>query len=236
MPDAALVVPTRGRRKELARFLDANDEMRAADVPVFLCADDDDRDTYDGLTVPDYAHWCWGPRAGHGETVNRAAVTLAARYPAVGLAGDDTIPETQDWDALLLAGLGTPGIAAPVSRNRGRLPEHWFISSSIIRALGWVLEPSMRHYWVDVVLHDLGNDTGCCRYRDDVQLFHDQEPGWVRPEDDPAADLAAYERWQRYRQAADAETIRRARDGLRRPGRGHPRGAARRDGPGAAVG
>src|SRR5512146_809776 len=177
MPDAALIVPTRRRRAQLARFLEANHAMLAADVIVVLAADDDDRDTYEGLTVPPYACWHWGPRAGHGETVNRAAVALARRHPVVGMAGDDTIPETEGWDAALLSELETPGIAVPVSRGRGRLPEHWFISSPIISALGWVLEPSMRHYWVDVVLHDLGNDTGCARYRDDVQLFHDQEPG-----------------------------------------------------------
>ena len=208
MRDAALIVPTRGRRKQLARFLEVNHEMRGADVDVILSGDDDDRDTYDGMTVPAYARWYWGPRAGHGEAVNRAATLAAALYPAVGMAGDDTIPETEGGDALLLAELEMPGMAVPVSRHRGRLPEHWFISSGIIRALGWALEPSMRHYWVDVVLHDLGNDTGCARYRDDVQLFHDQEPGQVRPEDDADADRAAYERWQRYRQAADAATIR----------------------------
>ena len=229
MPDAALIVPTRGRRAQLARFLDANHAMRGAEVDVILSGDKDDRDTYDGLTVPPYVFWRWGPRAGHGEAVNRAAVAAAAVYPVVGMAGDDTIPETQGWDAALLSELETPGIAVPVSRKRGRLPEHWFISSPVIRALGWALEPSMRHYWVDVVLHDLGNDTGCARYRDDVQLFHDQEPGQVRPEDDEEADRAAYERWQRYRQAADAATIRRAIDGLRFPGRGHPGGPARRD-------
>lgn len=230
MADAVLVVPTRGRRKELTRFLEANHAMRGADVDVIISADEDDRGTYDGLAVPPYAGWFWGPRAGHGEAVNRAAVAVAPVYPAVGMAGDDTIPETEGWDALLLAAIeDSPGIAVPVSRNRGRIPEHWFISSPVIRALGWAMEPSLKHYLVDVVLHDLGNDTGCARYRDDVQLFHDQPPGQVRDGDDPDADMAAYHRWQKYRQAADAATIRRAIGGLPGPGRGHPGGPARRD-------
>lgn len=235
MADALLVVPTRRRRKRLATFLEANDATRQADVEIIIAADEDDQETYHGMTVPKYARFKYGFHAGHTAAVNRHAVPGALRYPAVGMAGDDSVPETPGWDAQLLAALDTPGIAAPVSRGRGRIPEHWFISSPIISALGWALEPSMVHYWVDVVLHDIGNDTGCCRYLDHVQLRHDhyiQVPAvgrdevYAEAEASAEADRAAYERWQQFRQAADAATVRRARGALREPVRPDPAGPA----------
>lgn len=218
--DLLVIVPTRGRRVLLERFLAAAAATREAATDLLVVTDDDDdAGTYAGVTLPDATRMVSGPRAWLGPKLNRHAVPAAREYPVVGFLADDVIPETPGWDSLLLAALGTPGIAYGEDRRRADVPEHPFVSSVIVRALGWFSEPSLRHYCLDCVLADLGNAAGCLRFVPHAVMAHlhhschngtGQDATYAEAEANGPHDQAAYQAWRRERMTADVAAVRSA--------------------------
>jgi hypothetical protein len=214
--DLLVIIPTRGRRAQLDRFLAAAATTRQAATDLLVVIDDDDTATYEGLALPPRARAVMGPRARLAPKLNRHAVPAARDYPAVGFLADDTVPVTPGWDRLLLGALGTPGIAYPDDRRRDDVPEHPFISSAIIAALGWFFEPSLRHYYADDVLADLGRGAGCLAYVPEAvvdHLHYQTRPGVARDatyteaEAEGFRDRQAYQQWRASRMTADIATI-----------------------------
>lgn len=222
-----VIVPTRGRPAQLQRFLDAFEATRQADTDLLVAMDDDDKDAYDGIALPDGAWRASAPRAWLTPKVNQYAATAAWRYPVIGVAADDIVPETPGWDRMILAALATPGIAYPDTGRRADIPEQPFISSVIIQALGWLYQPSLFHYWTDNVLADVGRRAGCLRLVQGAMLRHlhyadaPGHPGgaaagvrrdrtYAEAEENERRDAAAYLAWRRTGMAADVEKVRAA--------------------------
>lgn len=217
MADLLIIVPTRRRRARLETFLDAFDATRQADTDLMVVTDDDD-DSCDGLALPPAAALITMPRASLSAKVNPVARVGAGIYPAVGYLGDDTICETPGWDSALLSYLSTPGIAYPENGRRRDVCEHQVISSPIIAALGWYFEPSLRHYWTDTVLTDLGNAAGCLRYVAEAVITHRHydcggtyDATYAESvEANGNRDQVAYAAWREERMAADVQKVRAA--------------------------
>jgi hypothetical protein len=222
-----VIVPARGRPGHLARFLEAFAATRQADTDLVVALDDDDRDAYDGVALPDGAWVTSAPRAWLGPKVNRLAVPAAWRYPVIGMLADDVVPETPGLDRLILGALQAPGIAWPADGRRSDIPEHPFISSAIIQALGWFYEPGLCHYWTDNVWADLGLLAGCLRPVPGAvvrHLHYAAAPGfpagatagvrrdrtYADAEENGRRDEAAYLAWRRNGLAADVAAVRAA--------------------------
>jgi hypothetical protein len=93
------------------------------------------------------------------------------------------------------------------------LPTAVFMTSDIIRALGWMVPPSLQHLYVDDSWRDLGRSAACLQYLPDVVIEHvhpfalgaDHRPkaelddGYRRVNAPGvyAADEAAYRAWHR---------------------------------------
>ena len=160
-----------------------------------------------------------GPRQGLGAWTNEVAVASMAGYRALASFGDDHVPVTPGWDKLLLEaidGMGGTGIAYPNDQVRDDVCEAWVQSSDIVRRLGWMCEPTLNHWWVDQVIHDLGDSAGCLKYLPDVLVPH-KHPAAGKAQVDATyrdsgrhidADRAAYEVWRAQRMAADVATVR----------------------------
>jgi hypothetical protein len=215
--DLLVIVPTRGRRAQLDRFLAAADATRQAATDLLVVIDDDDTATYEGLVLPSRAHAVTDPRVRLAPKLNRHAVPAARNYPVIGFLADDTVPVTPGWDRLLLAALATPGIAYPDDQRRDDVPEHPFISSAIITALGWFFEPSLRHFYADDVLADIGRGAGCLAYVPEAvveHLHYQTRPGVARDatyteaEAEGFRDQQAYQQWRASRMADDIATVR----------------------------
>lgn len=220
MSDLLVVVPTRGRRVLLERFLEAWSATVAVmdGTDLMVVTDDDDQDTYEGLELPPRASVTVLPRMWLGPKLNAVCVPAAERYKAVGFLADDCVPQAPGWDLMLTRALGTPGIAYPEDRRRDDIPEHPFISSEIITALGWFFEPALAHYYADHVLADLGRTAGCLRYVPDAVVAHlhyhvrgtgaERDRTYAEAERNGTADYFAYQAWRTARMAADAAMVR----------------------------
>ena len=91
------------------------------------------------------------------------------------------------------------------------------MSSVIVRALGWMCEPSIGHWYTDNVWGDLGRGAGCLAYLPDVivEHRHPNVPGGDPPDATYtqaaagyAADLAAYQKWRLTSMRADIGKVK----------------------------
>ena len=65
-----------------------------------------------------------------------------------------------------------PAIAYPWDGMREDIPEAPVVSSQIVRALGWLINPAVSHYYGDNTLADLGRGAGCLRFLRAVAVDH----------------------------------------------------------------
>jgi hypothetical protein len=226
--DLLVIVPSRGRPGRLREMLRACADRAGALTDIVIGLDDDDAGAYAEVTREEPGigvEWVTGPRDTLTGWTNRLAAPRAARYRAVASLGDDHIPRTPGWDRLLLAALdamGGTGIAYPDDRRRADVPEAAVISSDIIRALGWMCLPSVRHFYCDDAWADLGRGAGCLAYVPEAVVEHmhhatrrdvARDATYAEAEAGGAADLRAYRAWRAGPMGADIETVRALREG-----------------------
>jgi hypothetical protein len=125
--------------------------------------------------------------------LNEAAWKAASdpTVEAIGFMGDDHRPRTPGWDTTYLTALremkvgivyGDDGLQSEA------LPTQCAMSAGIVRALGWMCPPTLRHLWIDNFWLDLGKGAECLRYLPDVFIEH------MHPYNDKAEMDAGYER------------------------------------------
>jgi len=221
--DLLVIVPSRGRPGNVARFVRAVAATSTAQTDIVFGFDNDDPDLKKSVNaahsaqVPTIA--VTGPRKGLGAWTNELAATFTDDYRALASFGDDHVPQTHGWDKLLLGaidGMGGTGIAYPNDGIRDDIGEAWVMSADIVRALGWMCEPALKHWWVDEVITVIGREADCLAYLPDVTVRHNH-PAAGRGQFDAtywdafegvAADKKAYETWRAERMAADVATVR----------------------------
>ena len=222
MADALFIVPTvRPRYGRLLKFLEAAEKTMRGDTEIMLALDEEEL----GEWAPFLAEletgpaWLWSasaPRMSLGPKMNRHATQAMHAYPRVGFLADDTLPVTEGWDVKLTEALRTPGIAYARSNRRNDIPEHHLVSAVILRALGWYWLPTLRHYWADNVLGDLGRGAGCLRYVPSVTIRHEHydvtpaehDQVYREAERGGALDAAAYAAWAGTLRDRDIKVVR----------------------------
>ncbi|MFH8805289.1 glycosyltransferase family 2 protein [Streptomyces sp. NPDC017936] len=224
----AVLVPTRGRPQNAIRLQQAFDDTDSLNaVPVFVVDSDDPE-------LPVY--WeAAGDRAirhitvhegatGTGMTaaLNHAARHFAGEYEALGFMGDDHLPRTAGWDAHVLGALGTgePRIVYGDDLLQGeRLPTAAFMPSRMVRALGYMAPPVLRHLYVDNFWLALGLHLDGLRYLPHVVIEH-LHPAAGKASMDARyaavnateADMLDRQAWRRFRDGDGfASALRRVR-------------------------
>jgi hypothetical protein len=101
-----------------------------------------------------------------------------------------------------------------------RLPTAAFMTSDIIRTLGWMCPPTLEHLYIDNAWLELGRAMGRLRYLPDVVLEHlhpdagkaqqDQTYAEANHPDRDRRDKAAFEAWRRDGLPRDLELLRAA--------------------------
>jgi hypothetical protein len=228
MRDLLVIVPTRGRPASMARLALAVRTTSRAATDLFFAVDDDDQLSAQAVRALG-AHGVSGPRNHLAGWTNVIARNLARDYRALASLGDDHVPRTPGWDARLLeaiAGLGGTGFAyGDDLLQHAALPTAVVVSSDIVAALGWMCEPSMRHYCIDNVWRDLGQGADCLAYLPDVIIEHvHPAAGKAKPDAThressarDREDFAAYAHWRTWRMDADIATVRTLRHRVGRP-------------------
>jgi hypothetical protein len=220
-----VIVPSRGRPRNIAALADAWTATKAA-ADVIVAVDDDDPTRGDYLDVV-ASHPRFdiviGPRLRMAGTLNKVAASQAPMYDALGFMGDDHRPRTLDWDHRVTAELdrlGTGLVYGDDLLQGANLPTAVFMTAGIIRTLGWMAPPGLVHLFLDNAWLTLGRALDAISYLPDVVIEHCHPIAGKAEHDDGYAeanaaevwahDQAVFERWRDEQLAVDVAKIRTA--------------------------
>lgn len=228
MADLVVIVPSRGRPRSVAELAQAFAATTGPEARMVVAVDDDDpqRTAYEQLPIWELPQFDLrlGRRLRLGGTLNETAAEYVDQCDVIGFMGDDHRPRTDGWATWILDGLQAPGgvhIVYGDDKLQGQqLPTAAFLTSQIVRTLGWMALPGLTHLYVDNAWLELGRAAGVLGYLPDVVIEH-MHPGagkaaWDAgyaeanaPELD-AADKAVFERWRTEQLAADVMRLHTA--------------------------
>ena len=161
MRDLAVVVPSRGRPGRVAALWRALNRTCVRDVQLVVGLDTDDPERSNYPEGPEYVvrsdlHYVvpW---------MNALAAPLVDDFRYIGMMGDDNLPHTMGWDAQVLNALERTPFAFGndlYPREQGAHPCHIFCRSEIIKALGYLGIPYVKHMFVDNAWMEWGKAVG----------------------------------------------------------------------------
>lgn len=191
------ILPTRGRPHLIPRFF-------ASAPPVtkgVLALDEDDAHNYAGVQLP--SNWTVRitPRAYCTDKLNEAFKAFPDE-PFYGFVMDDTVPLTPRWDVLLAKKAGAWGIAWPDDCLPGKRPSAIVLGGDLVRALGWIAEPTIKHFYADNVWEAMAADLKCAGRCEEIKVAHLHFSNGSAPFDktyeerpDRAKDAASFRKW-----------------------------------------
>lgn len=155
--------------------------------------------------------------------LNYAAKIYASEADILGFVGDDHRFRTQGWDRVIsqiLGGSGGGYLYADDLAQREQLPTQVFVTSAIVRALGWFGLPDARHLYLDNTWKLLGEAADCLYYVPDLVIEHmhpaygkgdwDENHVRVNSQDNYDHDRQVYEAWLASDFESDVERVRSA--------------------------
>jgi hypothetical protein len=214
-----VLCPTRGRpdaaRETLASFQETR-ELSDTQL-LFVVNADEDQEIYRGM--PTFVV----PRQDWMNDVLRLMVEhilLVGPPDYLGFIGDDNRFRTPGWDSRVVEVLEDRGGGFAYGNDLGRfdIPSHVFVSSNIVRALGWFGLPGAHHLYLDNTWGHLGEGADCLYFIPDLIIEH-LHPLFGKGEMDEsylsssshevfAHDLATYNRWLEEDAERDIQTVR----------------------------
>lgn len=218
--DLLVMVPTRGRREQCERLLETFTETATCADLLFITDADDN--SYSGMEWGEASVATLEPREYLSGKLNKTGVAFADVYGTLAWFGDDVAFRTPGWDKLLLAALedlGGSGWVYPDDKRRNDVPEHWMVSSDVVKALGWFANPVLNHFYLDNSVGELGKRAGLIRWCPEAiveHLHYSVAPGVERDETYRStedmfgeSDLAAFQEWRSSQLANEVSVLRR---------------------------
>jgi hypothetical protein len=207
-----LLIPSRGRPGRASMAATAAAER--ATLPgthVYVLSDGDLDARYgdiQGAAGGRVSMFYYALHTGMVPTLNHYALTAATAHTHIGYCGDDHLVHTVGWDAALAQAAGPWGLAYGDDLHQGaQLPTAVVIGSPVVRALGFMAPPALRHLYVDNFWLALGQAMQSIRYVPQVIIEH-QHPDAGKAKVD--AGYAAVNSAQAYRRDAAAWAVYRA--------------------------
>jgi hypothetical protein len=209
---ATWIMPTRGRPKSVARFLDAYIATKATSrVVVMIDECDPCCNEYQALFLlqkytvgaSNVVPLLTPRRSVGGHIACMADMLMDTDCTSIGLLGDDIVPRTEKWDVALADAAGFHGVAYARDLDVDeRFANHPVIGVSLLREVGFLVLPGLRRLYIDTVWHDIGTKRGVLRFCPAVILEHlhfsngkaEFDEVYRKPEAD--SDKAIYERWR----------------------------------------
>jgi hypothetical protein len=209
-----LLVPTRGRpekARECWMMADGNAIMPDTQI-MFVIDPDDDAD----YSVPTVTVKSEG--GGMGPPLNAAVRRYWDDFDVIGFIGDDHRIRTLEWDKIVGEHLKRPGMLYGNDKSRTDIPTQVFMSSVIVKTLGWMALPGAKHLYLDNTWARLGRGADCLIYDEKLIIEH-MHPTLGKAENDdgykrvnaPAVyshDGKVFERWQVASADADIEKVK----------------------------
>lgn len=179
--DLVVLVPTRGRPQNAARLAEGWVKADTLNAHLMFVTDNDDPEQTAYRTLLDegviHGLITFDNRTGEGMVgpLNRAVEVLRDAYYYVGFMGDDHMPQTMGWEDRVIEALdtGSPSVVYGNDLFQGRaLPTAAFMPSRVLKAMGWMAPPVLRHLYVDNFWKELGEALGTLTYLEDVVIEH----------------------------------------------------------------
>lgn len=148
-----ILMPTKSRPQNVKRFFEAYKKTLAVEQVVLLI-DDDDKYLPDYMNLGTDFYFYLNKADGIGGLMN-LFYEDNPNESYYALIADDVLPETEHWDIILKHGcLETGGITwgADGIQNEG-LPTHPFINGNLVRKLGYIAHPKLKHCFIDNCWH-----------------------------------------------------------------------------------
>jgi len=183
MRDLTVIVPTRNRPHTITEMISTFEETTEANTNLVFAIDDNDPTigeyilTITNADSNDVDLFVVSPAETMVSALNAAALNvISIDQPfAIGFMGDDHRPRTHGWDVDYLTKLHElkTGIVYGDDKIQGEwLPTQCAMTSDIIKALGWMCYPGLRHLYVDDFWKYLGRDSGCLAYLPETIVEH----------------------------------------------------------------
>lgn len=139
--------------------------------------------------------------------LNSVPLSLLENYRIVGLMGDDIRMHTSNWDFLVDEALSSgPGLVhGRDDIQNEKLPTHPFITTDIVRALGFLQHPDLTHFFGDNFWQELLATYGRIRYLPQLHTEHlhftvgksPKDSNYINEEKQWSHDEAAWKEIQR---------------------------------------
>jgi hypothetical protein len=102
------------------------------------------------------------------------AVHRAGAVDYLGFIGDDNRFKTPGWDRMIVEALDANGGGFAYCNDlwRNDLPNHIFVSTKIVKSLGYLGLPGIRHLYMDNTWKVLGEGADCLYYLPHVLIEH----------------------------------------------------------------
>lgn len=177
-----VIVPSRGRPDAALDLINAIvDTRQIASTNVVIAVDSDDPmlDLYRevGMVRADVSRIEVVKGGWMVAALNEAAARVVEdpAVTAVGFLGDDHRPRTPGWDAAYLTALQQMGAGVVYGNDLLQydfVPTQCAMTADIIRRLGWMAHPTLKHMYVDTLWRDMAEPAGKLRYLPDVVVEH----------------------------------------------------------------
>jgi hypothetical protein len=176
MKKLLVIVPTREREVKILHFFEA---FKNNSVLADLCLglDEDDAHKYpkfDNLPSGDIIYEIL-PRQGVNGTLNNLAKKYCESYEYIGFLGDDNWVRTHGWDEKLINSIEDLPYGIAYGNDliqEDKIPTTVIMNSNIIRTLGFMAPPKIKHMYIDNFWKDLGLGLNSLRYLPDVIIEH----------------------------------------------------------------
>lgn len=167
------LIPSRERPHRLTQLMKACRETKMSTAAVILL-DDDDPCLLAYLRLSMLPNWSFeiGPHGSLSDIYNRAW-RLYPHETWYGMLCDDVVPETHEFDKLLIDSAGLDGLSfGDDSINGGDHATHMVLGGNLVRSMGFLSLPGLDRIYIDTVWNDIARDRGVHRYLPHVKLTH----------------------------------------------------------------
>lgn len=178
-----VILPVRSRPKNLPRFLDSWIKCKTQ-AALLIAADADDPDLQEYKAIHErYTGRIAGafsigvaPRGTLCTKLNEWSRQMLWYHDIIGFLADDIVCRTENWDVTIIdrmKDLGDVGVIHPNDMiQNGAIPTHVFMSSNIIKTLGYMCPPKLVHLYIDNAWKTIGETLGKLHWERDVIMEH----------------------------------------------------------------
>jgi hypothetical protein len=165
-----VIIPSRGRPDNIARTVEQL-QLHSKISDICVAIDDDEADLYPRI---DNVIYEVGEPLMLNEKLNKVSKKYYNEYKFIAFIGDDHLLQTYGWDKILINPLLKKfGISYGNDLyKKEEMPTCSVISSEIIKCLGYMAPPELKHSYIDKFWLDLGTAIGNINYFNDVVWEH----------------------------------------------------------------